>query len=69
MKIFGQFVALQSQGQPILNGGFTVRGTSSIYAMGSEFQYVRNSTEESVSTSGPLQQDLTVQVLLNVQIT
>ena len=39
-----------------------MRVTSSFTATGNVFQYVRSSTEESVSTSGPLQQELTVQV-------
>ena len=56
------FVALESQGQAILNGGLAVRGTGSFNAAGNTFQYVRSSTEESVFTSGPLQQQLTVQV-------
>lgn len=56
------FVALESQGEAILNGGSRVRGTSSFTAIGSEFHYVRNLNEEYVSTSGPLQQELTVQV-------
>jgi len=55
-------VAFESQGVAILNGGLRVRGTSSFNALGSVFQYVRNSAEESVFTSGPLQQKLTVQV-------
>jgi len=55
-------VALESQGVAILNGGLRVHGTSSFNALGSEFQYVRNSAEESVFTSGPLQQELTVKV-------
>ena len=59
---FITFVALESQGQAILNGGYRVRVTSSFKAIGNVFQYVRSSTEESVSTSGPLQQELTVQV-------
>ena len=56
------FVALESEGQAILNGWLTVRPTSSFSAVGNTFQYVRNSNEESVFTSGPLQQPLTVQV-------
>ena len=60
--IFTNFAALISNGQSILNGGLRVRSTSSFSAAGNVFQYVRNSNEESVSTSGPLQQSLTVQV-------
>ena len=60
-----QFVALESQGLAILNGGFRVRGTSSFSAVGNTFQYVRSSTEESVSISGPLQQQITIQVNIN----
>lgn len=56
------FIALVSQGQAILNQGLRVRPTSSFSAVGNTFQYVRNSNEESVFTSGPLQQPLTVQV-------
>ena len=55
-------VALESQGQSILNGGFRVHVTSSFTAIGNEFHYVRSSTEESVFTPGPLQQKITVQV-------
>ena len=56
-------VALESQEEvAILNRGSRLRGTSSFNALGSVFQYVRNSAEESVFTSGPLQQELTVQV-------
>ena len=55
-------LALESQGRPILNGGLTVRGTSPFSDIGSTFQYVRNPTEESVSTPGPLQAELTVMV-------
>jgi len=58
-----QSVALRSHGQPILNGYLEVhRQTISITAMGSVFHYVTTLIEESVSTAGPLQQDLTVQV-------
>jgi len=55
-------VALESQGVAILNGGLKVHGTSSFIALGSAFQYVRNSAEEYLFTSGPLQQELRVQV-------
>ena len=61
-NVFTFYIALQSQGQPILNNGFRVRETSSFSAIGSTFQYVRSSTEESVFTTGPLQQQLTIQV-------
>ena len=59
------FVALQNhQGQTILNGRFIVHRSLSFTAIGNEFQYVRNLTEEYVVTPGPLQQELTVQVNL-----
>ena len=56
------FVALESEGRAILNGGLIVYSTLSFSAVGNTFQYVRNSNEESVFTSGPLQHPLTVQV-------
>ena len=64
MLLHVHILALESQGRPILNGGLTVRGTSSFPDIGSTvtFQYVRNPTEEFVSTSGPLQAELTVMV-------
>ena len=56
-------VALGSQEVvAILNRGSGFCGTSSFNALGSVFQYVRNSAEESVFTSGPLQQGLIVEV-------
>ena len=61
------FVALASQGKAILNGGYRVHSTSSFTAIGNEFHYIRSSTEESVSTPGPLQQELTVQVNILIQ--
>ena len=57
-----RFLALVSEGQAILNGGLNVHPTSSFSAVGNTFQYVRNLNKESVFTSGPLQQPLTVQV-------
>ena len=62
MLLHVHILALESQGSAILNGGLRVRGTSSFPDNGSTFQYVRNPTEESVSTSGPLQAELTVMV-------
>ena len=53
---------LQSEGQSILNGGFVIQGTATFSAIGNEFHYIRSASEEYVSCSEPLQQDLTVQV-------
>ena len=51
-----------SREQYILNGGLRVYSSRSFNAAGNLFQYVRTSAEESLFTSGPLQEPLTVQV-------
>ena len=62
MLLHVHILALGSQGWTILNGGLRVGGTPSFSDNESTFQYVRNPTEESVSTSGPLQAELIVMV-------
>ncbi|XP_065917760.1 A disintegrin and metalloproteinase with thrombospondin motifs 4-like [Dysidea avara] len=59
------YIALESGGQSILNGGFITSLSGSFTAAGNEFQYnVELFTEEYVFTTGPLEEPLTVQVLV-----
>ena len=54
--------------QYILNGGLRVYSSRSFNAAGNFFQYVRTSAEESLFTTGPLQEPLTVQVSYTIVV-
>jgi len=54
--------ALEVNGVSILNGDFNIDGTSQFTAAGNVFQYELNAATETILTTGPLVQPLTLQV-------
>jgi len=56
------YTALEVNGVQILNGDFSIQGTTQFTAAGNEFQYVRDNSVERVFTTGPLVEPLTLQV-------